>query len=385
MKKDKEIIVDVLTGFDKKEGEGYSYGFKYSGKNRKAERLDILNPNKTRNKQGKRGDQNIYTDYTNCISSNGAGCVQKNNDDRAYGAAEQIFHKFAHEGYYINYEGKKLWRKDGKTFEGDSLLERIKNSNKFFIAPNTKHLVNYFGSHGSKEREVVYKSGKSAEDYTLLSHFYRIPTESFQNLKSFYFKSSACCGGFYDRKTNVFDEIQHKLKEIQKPNKPKCFVRLLKKQYEGFTFSEYDKDEKSETKHFKELPIEDKNHLDIDDIYDNPDNYFDYYYVEEDKIYKVSHEFVHNRRQLTENEPKLFDEALQKEMKKGSQYGIVDKKKEFYEFYKKQEEIQNEEQKALDLKEKKNTYTRDYFYNFMKQPSNISINNVSDKQNLNKI
>ena len=184
-----------------------------------------------------------------------------------------------------------LWCEDNRTFEGDSLLERIKNSNKFFIAPNTQHLVNYFGSHGSKDRELVDNEGKSTEDYTLLSHFYRIPTENFQNLKSFYFKSSACYGGFYDRKTNAFDEIQHKLKEIQQPNKPKCFVRLLKKQYEGFTVSEYDKDETQETSHFKELPIEDRNHLDIDDIYDNPDNYYDYYYVEEDNIYKVSHDF----------------------------------------------------------------------------------------------
>ena len=111
MKKDKEIIVDVLPGWDEKEGKMYHYGFKYSGKNRTVKQFNIWNPNKTRNKQGKRGDQNIYTDYTSPILSNGTKCVQKNNYDMEYWAAGQTFHKFEGGGYY-----------NDRTFEGDNLL-----------------------------------------------------------------------------------------------------------------------------------------------------------------------------------------------------------------------------------------------------------------------
>ena len=277
----------------------------------------------------------------------------------------------------------------------ENILSEIKQLQKFNINKETRHLNDYFFNHGSDNRELILGNGyKDLLDYALLSHFYQIPNEQFANLESFYFKSICCYGGYFDNQTSIFDEIQHKLKAIKGNKKPKCFVRLLKKKYSGWLIREQDKGENGDASHFKFLPIKpgvekgegkEEDLPLLDDIYDNPDDYYDYYYVEEDDIYKVSHEFVHNRKQLTENKPELFNEALQNDKAKGNQYGIVDKKKEFYEFYEKQEEIKNNEQNALDLKEKKNTYTRDYFYNFMEKPSNISINNVSDKQNLNKI
>ena len=386
MKKDKEgdIIVDLWPQFDKKDGKMYNHGFKYSGKNRTFDYTEVYNFHKTRNKQGNRGDQIIYTDYTNSASlSNGAQYVIKNKHDWWYSPSDNTFHEIEQK---IFNQKKCRWYAETKTIEGDELLEKIKNSNKFFIDKNTKHLVNYFGCHGSENRELIYENGESAPDCTLLSHFYRIPTEQFQNLKSFYFKPSTCYGGFFDRKTNVFDEIQHKLKEIQQPNKPKCFVRLLKKQYEGYTVSEYNEGETKETRHFKQLPTEHKNYLDIDDIYDNPDNYYDYYYIEKDKIYKVSHEFVHNRRQLTEDpDEKSFNKALQEDINKDpTKYRLINKEKEFPEFYEKQKELELKD-KQPEAKENKNTYTRDYFYDFMKKTNNEPIDNFSDKQKVNQM
>ena len=426
-----EVVYTALTECDKVKKKPYIKGWRY--KTDENERhinttgSDVIkNVKKNRKKVNDKSlyqEQNIYTNYTAGLGTNGSRYLKKNANDSAINfvylkslefflqneidaiiadekrilARRNQFQKLHQSEAKMTKEATEIVKDQIKEikekYTEENILNEIKQQKKFEIDKSTKHLNDYFLNHGSDNRELIIGNGcKDVLDYALLSHFYQIPNERFKNLESFYFKSICCYGGYFDNQTSIFDEIQHKLKAIKGNKKPKCFVRLLKKEYSGWLMREHDKGESGETGHFKFLPLNkgaEKDKVEdlpsLDDIYDNPDNYYDYYYVEEDDIYKVSHEFVHNRKQLTENKPELFNEALQKETEKGKPYGIVDQKKEFYEFYEKQEEIKNKEQNALDLKEKKNTYTRDYFYNFMKEPSNISINNVSDKQNLNKI
>ena len=438
------------TTYDNEKHKQYSHGWRYKADENERHICDgdgiikrhigdvdgiIKNVKKNRKKENDNllyREQNIYTNYTAPLGMNGTKYLKKNKSDEKTNAVyvESLKLNLKNEvddiiknrrDFLVKKEqnkrlipckdlpefkeemlkkateddvAKKNIEKTKEKYKEENILNEIKQKPKFKIDKSTQHLNDYFFNHGSENRELILGDGyKDLLDYALLSHFYQIPNEQFEKLESFYFKSMCCYGGYFDNQTSIFDEIQHKLKAIKGDKKPKCFVRLLKKEYSGRLTKEQDKGENGDASHFKLLPVkegvEEGKNLDLpllDDIYDNPDNYYDYYYVEEDDIYKVSHEFVHNRKQLTKNKPELFNEALQKEKEKGSQYGrIVDKKKEFYEFYEKQEEIKNNEQNALDLKEKKNTYTRDYFYNFMEKPSNISINNVSDKQNLNKI
>lgn len=423
------LVYTALDKYDSAKEKRYIEGWRYKAdENERHININIPGSNVIKNVKKNRKkvndkslyqEQNIYTNYTACLGTNGSRCLQKNESDRNIyfvylkslksNLQDEIDDVMAGEKKILatrNQIQKRHQTEEKMTEEAkeivkdqieeikekyteENILNEIKQLQKFKIDKSTKHLNDYFFNHGSDNRELIIGNGcKDVLDYALLSHFYQIPNERFKNLESFYFKSICCYGGYFDNQTSVFDEIQHKLKAIKGNKKPKCFVRLLKKEYAGWLMREHDKGESGETGHFKFLPIKSgveeskvKDLPSLDDIYDNPDNYYDYYYVEEDNIYKVSHDFVHNRKKLTENKPELFEEALRKDTAKNNQYGKVNKKEKFYEFYKKQEEIKNNEQKALDLKEKKNTYTRDYFYNFMKKPSNTSINNVSDRQN----
>jgi len=353
-------------------------------------------------------EQNIYTNYTAPLVS---GYIPKNNYDRLYTnddtfattIKQEISNEFdnlvtdeanrrlrlnsskyrtkpiATAQYEIKQEVIADFKKYPKLMQEieqkntgiKNICEKIKKKPKFNIDKDTQHLNDYFFNHGSENRELIMgMDNYDLVDYALLSHFYQIPNEQFEKLESFYFKSMCCYGGYFDNQTNIFDEIQHKLKSINGTKKPKCFVRLLKKEYSGYLNQEYDKDEYWLQSHFKFLPLK-KSHPSgddfptLDDIYDNPDNYFDYYYVEEDKIYKVSHDLVHNRKELIDNDlvreeaikadkeynskieneadrlnfdpfinTKSFKDALQEDIN-DTKTGLIEKKDLCEEFYKK--------------------------------------------------
>ena len=231
------------------------------------------------------------------------------------------------------------------TYTPEEIEKRIANTPDYNIDKNTEHLTNYFLNHGDKNRKFCNgwqtKGNQLVDGYLLKTHFKRLKTEDLMRLKSFYFKCLACYGAYYDGHTTIFDEIQKKLKEIpNNMNKPKCFVRLLKKEYSGHI--EIETNTKTNKERFKSLPLKHGGgFINLDDVYENPDNYFDYYYVTKDAIYKVPHELVHNR-------VKLIDEGkFDKEFQKTQNIDItqdcqddckvrtreIDPKVEFKEFY----------------------------------------------------
>ena len=187
----------------------------------------------------------------------------------------------------------------------DKFIEnKINSQPDYAIDKNTQHLTNYFFNHGDKNRKFCngwQSQNQMIDGHLLKAHFKRLKTEDLMHLKSFYFKCLACYGAYYDGYTNIFNEIQKKLKEIpNNMNKPKCFVRLLKKEYSGYLVSEINT--KTNKERFKSLPLKHGEFVDIDDVYEHPDNYFDYYYVTEKEIFKVPHSLVHNRVELIGND-----------------------------------------------------------------------------------
>ena len=190
------------------------------------------------------------------------------------------------------------------TYTPEEIEGRLANAPDYEIDKNTEHLTNYFFNHGDKNRKFCNADGSKnqmVDGYLLKTHFKRIKTEDLVHLKSFYFKCLACYGAYYDGYTTIFDEIQKKLKEIpNNMNKPKCFVRLLKKEYLGYLVTEINT--KTGKERFKSLPLKCGAFVNIDDVYENPDNYFDYYYVTENEIFKVPYSLVHNRVELIEND-----------------------------------------------------------------------------------
>lgn len=199
------------------------------------------------------------------------------------------------------------------TYTPEQIEQRISQASDYEIDKNTDHLTNYFLNHGDKNRKFCNgwqtKGNQLVDGYLLKTHFKRLKTEDLMRLKSFYFKCLACYGAYYDGHTTIFEEIQKKLKEIpNNMNKPKCFVRLLKKEYSGHLLSELNT--KTNKERFKSLPVKHGGFINLDDVYENPDNYFDYYYVTKDAIYKVPHELVHNRVRLIDEGK--FDKEFQK-------------------------------------------------------------------------
>ena len=143
------------------------------------------------------------------------------------------------------------------TYSHKEIEKKIADAKDYQIDKDTQHLTNYFFNHGNENRQFCnpYKSKNQMVDGHLLkAHFKRLKTEDLIHLKSFYFKCLACYGAYYDGYTNIFNEIQKKLKEIpDNTNKPKCFVRLLKKEYAGYLISELNK--KTQQERFKSLPL----------------------------------------------------------------------------------------------------------------------------------
>ena len=114
-------------------------------------------------------------------------------------------------------------------------------------------------------------------------------------------------------------------------NKPKCFVRLLKKEYSGYLISELNK--KTQKERFKSLPLKHGAFVDIDDVYEHPDNYSDYYYVTENEIFKVPHSLVHKRAELIENDyfnKKVNYNNFHNNFPDDKNLKLMDKREKFY-------------------------------------------------------
>ena len=81
----------------------------------------------------------------------------------------------------------------------------------------------------------------------------------------------------------------------------------------------------------------------------NKDKYFDYYYVEKEKIYKVPHELVKNRVSLTNSKDKNndFESKFNKYLDEGK-ITLVDETKEFKEFYEKIEQNEKNNNQIID-------------------------------------
>ena len=88
-------------------------------------------------------------------------------------------------------------------------------------------------------------------------------------------------------------------------------------------------------------PYKDKEVFDLDEIKQNKDKYFDYYYIAKDKIYKIPNSLVKNRVDLIDNDK--FEEEFKKLNLKP-----IDIEKEFKEYYSTQKNIhKNKERKNI--------------------------------------
>ena len=180
-------------------------------------------------------------------------------------------------------------------------LKRVK------LKEATKHFTSVITAHGDTYRSFSLANGN--KNNLIKKHFDGISDESFQQLDSLFIKSGACCGGYYDEDTSIFDEIQTKLKKC-KGEAPKCFVRLVKKDYVLSKWQIYNEEEQKWE--IKCIPLSNKKDKPViyEELYTNKDKYFDYYYVTKDAIYKVPHELVKNRIELIDNGK--FDDEFQK-------------------------------------------------------------------------
>ena len=180
-------------------------------------------------------------------------------------------------------------------------LKRVK------LKDTTKHFTSVITAHGDTYRSFSLANGN--KNNFIKKHFDGISDKSFQQLDSLFIKSGACCGGYYDEDTSIFDEIQTKLKKC-KGEAPKCFVRLVKKDYVLSKCHMYNEEEQKWE--IKCIPLSNKKDKPViyEELYTNKDKYFDYYYVTKDAIYKVPHELVKNRIELIDNGK--FDDEFQK-------------------------------------------------------------------------
>ena len=244
------------------------------------------------------------------------------------------------------------------------------------ITEYTKHFTTIIDNHGNKNRQF-YRKNNEIVGHLLKMHFSRINNNAFKKLESFYFKSSSCYGSYYDLVTSVFEQIQNKIKNTG--HEPKCFVKLAKKQYVlvpvlkenringeivGLTFVPFgNKDDKnSPDPRYEDFAI-------------NKDKYFDYYYVEKDKIYKVPNKLVKNRVALIES--KQFANKFKELQDKGEIQLVVDEKKEFKEFYDfKKEELQQADNQEKE-KRKKNKEENTARINDTKKTTNRKLQSIT--------
>ena len=236
------------------------------------------------------------------------------------------------------------------------------NDNSIF--KGIEHITFNFYEHGDEARRF-----HSTYDVLIKDNIDTISDDIFSKLKSFYFKSYSCHGAYYDELSCIFDELQRKIKNCSNKN-VKCFASLIKKQYEMILgmyeetnvdpkkiINIYHKDNEiyTDLDKYREMlqkkntlmnriirtPYKDKEVFDLDEIKQNKDKYFDYYYIAKDNIYKIPNSFVKNRVDLIDNDK--FEEEFKKLNLKP-----IDIEKEFKEYYSTQKNIhKNKERKNI--------------------------------------
>ena len=200
------------------------------------------------------------------------------------------------------------------------------------IKDGVKHCTINLCNHGEKDRMYGFQQDDGTTSFIRYALYIPFNDKNFDTLTSFYIHNDSCYGAYYDANMNtLFKELQEKIKNMKNP--PKCFIRCIKPQYEETNTYVYDN--KFNIVGIKSLPYT-GDVLDLEALEKNKDKYFDYYYVEKEKIYKVPHELVKNRVSLTNSKDKNndFESKFNKYLDEGK-ITLVDETKEFKEFYEK--------------------------------------------------
>ena len=182
------------------------------------------------------------------------------------------------------------------------ILRDINQQNEFInnkknIIPNEHIKINY-NDHGDNDRSLQENINK--ELFTNIIN---------KDTKSFYISSNACYGGFYDKKgTNLFDIVKEQIKDTQ------CigFVSIKKKEYSNTIKNTINNAGETGV---KRIPNNQKG-VNIDDVYENKDDYFEYYCILNEKnqdrgqmeqnIYKIPSQLCYWREDLIEQEDKTY-------------------------------------------------------------------------------
>ena len=252
---------------------------------------------------------------------------------------------FLNDGFYNNNHKYKpnVVANDLIAYQNQALDNIIKDYQKYqngVIKDGVKHCTINLCNHGEEDRMYRFQQDDGTTSFIRYALYIPFNDKNFNKLTSFYIHNDSCHGAYYDANVNtLFKELQEKIKNIKNP--PKCFIRCVKPQYEETNTCVYD--DKFNIVGIKSLPCT-NGVLDLEDLEENKDKYFDYYYVEKDKIYKIPHELVKNRVSLINSEDKNndFESKFKKYFNEGKII-LVDEKTEFKEFYEKK--AKNEEKK----------------------------------------
>ena len=222
------------------------------------------------------------------------------------------------------------------------MLSSIKQDSKITFPQHIKHLTTQIRAHGDEERTFISYNVKEKKDLPIeglvLDHMQRIDDKDFQKLDSFYLKSGACHGAYHDTKTNIFDEIQKKLKKCD-TNHPQCFVRLVKKDFVLVDSAFFDNH--GNIHNFQPIPMSENPDKKViyEKLCDDKDKYFDYYYVTVSGVYKVPHKLVHDRIKLIKDG--TFKEEYLKYAMNGGKFKKCFPRYDFKEFYRTKNAITN--------------------------------------------
>ena len=179
-----------------------------------------------------------------------------------------------------------------------------------FIKDGVEHCTINLCNHGAENQMYYFQQDGGKTSFIRCALYVPFQDRNFINLKSFYLSNHSCYGAYYDKNGNtLFEELQKKIKNMTNP--PKCFIRCIKSEYPETNIEVYDKD--WNIVGLKSLPSIDA--LNLEDLEQNKDNYFDYYYITKDSIYKVPHQLVKDRVELIENNK--FDEKFAEYCKEG--------------------------------------------------------------------
>ena len=236
-----------------------------------------------------------------------------------------------------NYDDRQEFIKNPSYIHFDmqtGMLSSIKQDSKITFPQHIKHLTTQIRAHGDEERTFISYNFKEKKDLPIeglvLDHMERIDDKDFQKLDSFYLKSGACHGAYHDTKTNIFDEIQKKLKKCS-TNHPQCFVRLVKKDFVLIDSAFFDNH--GNIHNFQPIPMSENPDKKViyEELCKDKDKYFDYYYVTVSGVYKVPHKLVHDRIKLIKNGK--FKEEFRKCAMNGKNFKKCFPRYDFKEFY----------------------------------------------------